>query len=167
MGQDAAMTPLHDDLDARTRELRRELDARAERDEAVWRAQRQAIRRRIRSQERAAERPHEPARSRPWLRAAGTAAALATAAATLLVLAVDPSGLPWRGLPWETRDAAVPISEPPTTEVDATAELLRAVERTLAADVAPPLAAADLLLARLEAEYDLATRSDLPDDPHN
>lgn len=132
-------------------EARQELDERGNQDDAFWLAQRRAIRRRVVAEQASESR----SKRRTELRAIWAWSGVATAAVLLLVLVAGPRH-------WQTwtldPDAASTTSTGSTLSnpaaIDpATAELLRSVEITLASDVAPPLSAADLLLARMEEEY--------------
>lgn len=141
----------HPDFEELRVDLARELDERAEQEDAFWQSQRHAIQRRLRAE----SRPVSKQRPLWALAGLGTAAAGALVAPVLLfspILAPDSLVSP------ADPDAAI------SAEIDPeTAALLRSVESTLSSDVASPLSAADVLLAEMEAEFALLQTQQSPD----
>lgn len=130
---------LETSLEARLKTLRADLDERATRDESFWQEQRRAIRR---------ARPETSSNRPARLRHAWALTAVAALLLVSLVLGHWVLAPPGLDLPTGTG------TDTDTGTLDtSTAELLRSVEITLAADAAPALSAGDLLLAELEQQY--------------
>ena len=133
------------------RDLLRELDELADQDPAYWQTQRQAIHRRLQAE----SRPHGGISGRKplWALAGVSTTVAGVLVAVTLFLAPDLLVTP------NSTDATNPVQQDPDID-PTTAALLRSVETTLASDVAPSLAAVDVLLAEMEAEFTLLqTRS--------